>query len=151
MLFLGLPLAKFWSFLISRAARYGMLAHFILTQTLLHPVMSKKPIHHPWTRLRELWLQSGRKCTAVVGLHFVIFTCFIPKDMLSALVFCLYFLQKFHFLHGGTSEARSLINSQSCFFFLSLFSLYDKIPVEKTKPKTFIYGLSSIVHTLRSK
>lgn len=134
----------FWAFLLQNFGIFWfpelpstlMLAHVVLTWTLFYPVVSKLSIHWPWSRLKELWLQSGRKCAAVAGFHFVIFTCFIPKDMLSPLVSFLYFSQKFHLLHGGTNEARSLINSWSCFFFLSLFSLCYKMPMKK-KPKAF--------------
>lgn len=53
--------------------------------------------------------------------YIVIFAYFIPKDVFSPAVSCLCSLQRFHFLHGGANEARSLINSQSCCFSLSLF------------------------------
>lgn len=54
--------------------------------------------------VREEVCSSGRDMTE---FYFVIFTCFIPKDMLSPAVSCLCSLQKFHFLHGGVNEARA--------------------------------------------
>lgn len=117
-----------------------ILAHVTLICTLLfHAVVSKLWIHCSWSRLRELWLQSGSKSVAagrdVTEFYFVIFTCFIPREILSPAVSCLCSLQKFHFFHSGANELRSLITFQSSFFLLSLFSPYDKIPVGKKLKK----------------